>query len=84
MVLCDYLVYLFSDKSKKLYLADDWLSYIVGSTQCGERHLVVLCDNLVYLFQTSPRSYIWLVIGCPILLVVHGVVSAISRFFVIT
>ena len=45
---------------------------------------MVLCDNLVYLFQTSPRSYIWLVIGCPILLVVHGVVSAISWFFVIT
>ena len=35
-------------------------------------------------FQTSPKSYVWLLIGCPLLLVVHGVVSFISWLFVIT
>lgn len=35
-------------------------------------------------FWTHPRSYLWLLLGCPILLVVHGIVSAICWLFVIT
>ena len=66
LFLLEYLVSAESRRQCKLVLGGmraaalsiDWLSYIVGSTWCGERHLMVLCDNLVYLFQTSPRSYI--------------------------
>jgi len=40
--------------------------------------------NLFYLLQKRPQSYLWMILGLPVLLIAHTVVMGLSWFFVIS
>ena len=54
------------------------------SELCGKELDPLFTDKCFVLFQTSFRSYPWLLLGIPVLFVVHGFVAFITWFFVVT